>query len=171
MTGRTWLLSRCFATASGSRICRVARSKVWLRSQAERITRTLKPGGACNPFEGCGREMDHRQPQNPQEAYRRSCPICRLFGSTHYGGRLATTDAYAVGPVPRPQQRDGVGIDRFTGGSYQGAKFDLEVIVGGTFEARLHLRNYELWQLGLVGFCCRTWPMVIRNRQRQVRAG
>lgn len=123
-----------------------------LRSHAERIARTLKPGSACNPFEGCGSEMDRREPANPQQAYRRSCPICRLFGSTAYGGRLATTDAYAVGQPPRPQQRDGVGIDRFTGGSYQRAKFDLEVIVGGTFETQLHLRNYELWQLGLVGF-------------------
>jgi CRISPR-associated RAMP protein (TIGR02581 family) len=123
-----------------------------LRSHAECIARTLKPDSACNPFEGCGREMDRRDPATPQEAYRRSCPICRLFGSTHYGGRLATTDAYAVGTPPCPQQRDGVGIDRFTGGSYQGAKFDLEVIVGGTFETKLHLRNYELWQLGLMSF-------------------
>jgi CRISPR-associated RAMP protein (TIGR02581 family) len=88
---------------------------------------------------------------NP-EVYGQSCPICRLFGSTYYGGRLATTDAYAVGPAPRPESRDGVGIDRFTGGASRGAKFDLEVITGGVFEMTLHLRNFELWQLGLVSF-------------------
>jgi len=138
-----------------------------LRSHAERIARTLKPGSACNPFLkdsddiSCGNRLDdedkerkghHQNQLTPQESYHMMCPICRLFGSTYYGGRLATTDAYAVGVVPRPQQRDGVGIDRFTGGSYSGAKFDLEVVVDGTFEARLHIRNYELWQLGLVGF-------------------
>jgi CRISPR/Cas system CSM-associated protein Csm3 (group 7 of RAMP superfamily) len=88
---------------------------------------------------------------NP-EAYSQSCPICRLFGSTYYGSRLATADAYTVGPPPRPESRDGVGIDRFTGGASRGAKFDLEVITGGAFETTLHLRNFELWQLGLVGF-------------------
>ena len=86
------------------------------------------------------------------EIYDQSCPICRLFGSTYYGGRLATTDAYTVGPAPRPESRDGVGIDRFTGGASRGAKFDLEVITGGVFETTLHLRNFELWQLGLIGF-------------------
>ncbi|MCZ7575155.1 MAG: RAMP superfamily CRISPR-associated protein [Ardenticatenaceae bacterium] len=86
------------------------------------------------------------------ELYGQSCPICRLFGSTYYGARLATTDAYAIGPAPRPESRDGVGIDRFTGGASRGAKFDLEVIIGGVFETTLHLRNFELWQLGLVGF-------------------
>jgi CRISPR/Cas system CSM-associated protein Csm3 (group 7 of RAMP superfamily) len=88
---------------------------------------------------------------NP-EVYTQSCPICRLFGSTYYGGRLATADAYAVGPAPRPESRDGVGIDRFTGGASRGAKFDLEVITGGEFETTLHLRNFELWQLALIGF-------------------
>jgi CRISPR/Cas system CSM-associated protein Csm3 (group 7 of RAMP superfamily) len=88
---------------------------------------------------------------NP-DLYGQSCPVCRLFGSTYYGGRLATADAYAVGPAPRPESRDGVGIDRFTGGASRGAKFDLEVITGGVFETTLHLRNFELWQLGLIGF-------------------
>lgn len=82
---------------------------------------------------------------------RESCPICRLFGSTMFAGRLATADAYAVGRVPAPQTRDGVGIDRFTGGAFPRAKFDLEVVTEGRFETTLHLRNFELWQLGLVG--------------------
>lgn len=134
-----------------------------LRSHAERIARTLRMPSACDPFskEGetmfCGERFEQRKkrfdetPNNP-EAYAQSCPICRLFGSTWYAGRLATTDAYAVGAAPRPESRDGVGIDRFTGGAAHGAKFDLEVITGGTFETTLHLRNFEIWQLGLVGF-------------------
>lgn len=86
-----------------------------------------------------------------RRAYRDSCPICRLFGSTMFAGRLATADAYAVGVAPSPQTRDGVGIDRFTGGASPRAKFDLEVVAEGRFETTLHLRNFELWQLGLVG--------------------
>lgn len=151
-----------------------------LRSHAERIARTIGPEEtiiACDPFkkEGpeafCGHCFENRDHQNPhlsesfrlpdpdekpdeinQAVYRDSCPICRLFGSTRFAGRLATADAYAVGPAPAPQTRDGVGIDRFTGGAAERVKFDLEVITGGRFATSLHIRNFELWQLGLVGF-------------------
>jgi CRISPR-associated RAMP protein (TIGR02581 family) len=133
-----------------------------LRSHAERIARTLNQAAACNPFAEayqsdafCGLCFDARKKQeeldNPQ-VYADSCPICRLFGSTCYAGRLATEDAYAVGGAPRLQQRDGVGIDRFTGGAAHGVKFDLEVVTEAVFATRLHLRNFELWQLGLLGF-------------------
>jgi len=143
-------------------------SKGVLRSHAERIARTLNPEAACNPFAqvdeeatSCGLIFDRRRKvgnlpdqadQVNQLVYRESCPICKLFGSTWYAGRLATADAYAEGRAPQPQQRDGVGIDRFTGGAAQGVKFDLEVVTEGTFVTTLHLRNFELWQLGLLGF-------------------
>ena len=45
-----------------------------------------------------------------------------------------------------------MGIDRFTGGTAGGAKFNFEVISEGVFATALHIRNFELWQLGLVGF-------------------
>lgn len=154
-----------------------------LRSHAERITRTLSETAACDPFAKtgpwmfCGNGFEkirhdadlsghrdltgHRLPDPNtdvdalnQTVYSASCPICRLFGSTWYAGRLATADAYAVGDAPAPQPRDGVGIDRFTGGSAasSGALFNFEVITEGRFRTTLHLRNFELWQLGLVGF-------------------
>jgi CRISPR-associated RAMP protein (TIGR02581 family) len=137
--------------------------KGMLRSHAERIARTFDETKACDPFSKsgptmfCGHRFEARKKrfeENPNnaEVYAGSCPICRLFGSTWYGGRLATADAYAEGPLPRTEQRDGVGIDRFTGGASRGAKFELEVITSGDFVTSLHLRNFELWQLGLVGF-------------------
>jgi CRISPR-associated RAMP protein (TIGR02581 family) len=130
-----------------------------LRSHAERITRTFDESKACDPFGDnfCGARFESQKKQRggkgPEnhEVYRNSCPICLLFGSTWYGGRLATADAYAE-DTPRREQRDGVGIDRFTGGSSRGAKFELEVVTSGEFATSLHLRNFELWQLGLVGF-------------------
>jgi hypothetical protein len=70
-------------------------------------------------------------------------------------GRLAE-DAYAVGEAPKPQQRDGVGIDRFTGGASRGAKFELEVITGSQFKTALHLQKFRAGQLGLVEFVCKT---------------
>src|SRR5581483_1816282 len=46
---------------------------------------------------------------------------------------------------------DGVGIDRLTGGASHGAKFELEVMsTGAIFETDIHLRNFEIWQLGML---------------------
>ncbi len=134
-----------------------------LRSHAERISRTLNPDATCDPFAkkddeepSCSARFDvrkdNREKLDPPTAYRDACLICKLFGSTSFAGRLATADAYAVGDPPKPRRRDGVGIDRFTGGASSGAKFELEVLTEGTFGTKLYMRNFELWQLGLVGF-------------------
>lgn len=147
-----------------------------LRSHAERIARTLSSAASCNPFVEanepeafCGACFEARKKAKDElgnsTVYSDSCPICRLFGSTWYAGRLATEDAYAIDGAPRPEQRDGVGIDRFTGGAAQGAKFDLEVVTGGVFITHLHLRNFELWQLGLLGF------VVADLKDRLIRVG
>ncbi|KAA0221423.1 CRISPR-associated RAMP protein [candidate division KSB1 bacterium] len=135
-----------------------------IRSHAERIARTIKSNAACDPFSpqgelaACGNVLDDlkrskrgNDPTTP-EVYKNSCLACRLFGNTWLLGRFATEDAYIEGDPPQIQVRDNVGIDRFTGGSFHSAKFDLEVITGGIFKTTLHLQNFELWQLGLIGF-------------------
>jgi hypothetical protein len=82
-----------------------------------------------------------------------------MFGSLKFGGRFSIGDAYplegAEHPAPRLEQRNGVGIDRFTGGTVPGLLFDLQVLVGGTFEARARLENFELWQLAALNFLLR----------------
>src|SRR5207302_2675435 len=53
--------------------------------------------------------------------------------------------------LQKVEQRNGVGIDRLTGGTSQGALFELEVVPGGmVFETEIHLRNFEIWQLGML---------------------
>lgn len=146
-----------------------------LRSHAERIARTLCSGrvGACNLFladkrdkawaepEGfCGAKFqerkDREQKLTPPTVYSDSCPACKVFGSTFLIGRLAVPDAYLLPESSyRTERRDGVGIDRFTGGSSSGALFDLEVITDATFGVQLQLVNFELWQLGWVAFVLR----------------
>lgn len=136
-----------------------------VRSHAERIARTVNDFAACNPFGtwrdkalSCSAALEVKKRKERMfdlttpDVYKHSCPICRMFGNTFVMGRVATEDAYVVGEAPRIQQRDGVGIDRFTGGASRGAKFELEVITGGEFKTFLHLQNFELWQLGLLGF-------------------
>ena len=138
-----------------------------LRSHLERIARTLKQGSVCIPYYdnpskidmipvaaeqesyGCGFRSRQDSDSNPSSAaYADSCAACRLFGSLKFGGRFSISDAY---PLPHhdpvPESRDGVAIDRFTGGTVRGALFDLQVLVGGKFEATLRLTNFEIWQL------------------------
>jgi CRISPR-associated RAMP protein (TIGR02581 family) len=127
-----------------------------IRSHCERIVRTIKEETACNPFmnsganQSCGKLFENSGLSN-EEVYRNSCPICKMFGSTAYGSRVGTSDCYLINN-PSKQVRDGVGIDRFTGGAFDRAKFDLEVYTGAKFEGEIHVRNFELWQLGLLGF-------------------
>src|SRR6266566_1385318 len=148
------------------------------RSHIEKIVCSLKPRVVCYPFEGneerqagldqrqrdyrdsCGgmfnqfarRSDDNRRllEERTDLVYAASCPTCRLFGSTGFIGRLAISDAYLASSEIK-EQRDGVGIDRLTGGASHGAKFELEVVsTGVVFETDIHLRNFEIWQLGML---------------------
>lgn len=87
-----------------------------------------------------------------EQVYHDSCPVCRLFGSTSFIGRLSIGDGYLTTPgTGRTETRDGVGIDRFTGGAAHGAKFELEAVsTGVTFKTDILLRNFECWQLGML---------------------
>lgn len=154
--------------------------------------------GACNPFltskketdwrksEGfCGAKFERRKDvakkarergEQPEDLstpayYRDSCPACKVFGSTFLIGRLAVPDAYIPeGSSYRTERRDGVGIDRFTGGSSPNAKFDLEVVTEAKFEARLQLVNFELWQLGWLAYVmrdlCEGWVGIGSGKSR-----
>ncbi|GIW92209.1 MAG: hypothetical protein KatS3mg110_0250 [Pirellulaceae bacterium] len=135
-----------------------------LRSHLERIARTLRPGSVCIPYYdrrrqlpvpvaeernsyGCGYRSRSSDDSSAQ-SYADSCAACRLFGSLKFGGRLSISDAYPLpGHQPKLERRNGVGIDRFTGGTVRGVLFDLQALVGGRFAATIRLVNFELWQL------------------------
>ncbi len=137
---------------------------VW-RSWCEKIARTISNGVplACDPFNNildtenlsCSKRLEKMDTSN---VYALSCPICKLFGNTSQGSRIRISDAYIVnGDIARDNLpvRDGIGIDRFTGGSSSGAKFRYQYLSDKTFEAEIHIRNFELWQLGLLGYLFR----------------
>ena len=83
-----------------------------------------------------------------------SCLICKLFGSTESASRLLIRDAYLKnGSDDKTEKRSGVGIDRFTGGASSGALFELEVVKSSVeFKTQIYIRNFELWQLGLLAY-------------------
>ncbi len=127
------------------------------RSYAERIIRTLAPAGGppvCVPYAGrkdpetaCGERLKN---VDKPTAYKRSCPACRLFGSLAFAGRIAIRDAYLKSKDFDVEVRDGVAIDRHTGGVAGPAKFQLEVLTRGEFETVIGVDNFELWQVGLL---------------------
>lgn len=153
-----------------------------LRSQAERIARTLNPEGACDPFAvispgrswpadlACSERIVWRQEKkdptlDAKHLYTEVCPICRLFGHVAWGRRLRITDFYPV-DTPDAVQMTHIGIDRVSGGvatKYEGqgkpAKggrtFNQEYVYKARLRGSIILENYELWQLGLLGFLWR----------------
>lgn len=145
-----------------------------LRSYCEKICRTLRaePVPVCLPYLkksskpeeenqlSCGLILSNWKSQKPEreisswDAYRVSCPTCRLFGSLQFTGRCSFSDGYAVEPCLL-EKRDCVAIDRITGGAAPNAKYDLEVLTKGVFEASISLTNFEHWQLGLLGLALR----------------
>jgi CRISPR-associated RAMP protein (TIGR02581 family) len=137
------------------------------RSHIEKVVNSIQPRVACNPLSrpedrrddrqlyrsSCGGRFSDKTPS--YEVYARSCPVCRLFGSTSYIGRIAIEDAYlpldAFEEKKLIEHRDGIAIDRLTGGTSGNAKFDLETVTADiTFTTTLHLRNFEIWQLGML---------------------
>lgn len=136
------------------------------RSHIEKVINSIRPRVACNPFQGpkdsgdrmlyrdfCGSGFDDKD--LPHRVYADSCPVCRLFGSTGFASRLTIQDAYlpagSVGTKKLIEHRDCVAINRLTGGASGRAKFDLETVTAETtFTSVLCLRNFEIWQLGLL---------------------
>lgn len=148
------------------------------RSHSEKVVCSLQSRVVCYPFAGNEdketdlnkRRQDYRDScgavftqlakesvqyrakidEDTEFVYANSCPTCRLYGSTGFIGRIAIGDAYLVSKAVT-EQRDGVGIDRLTGGASHGAKFELEVVsTGVSFETDIHVRNFEIWQLGML---------------------
>ena len=153
--------------------------KGMIRSHAEKICRSLRetPVPVCLPYlkpgdesaeearqASCGLRLekfkkDKRKSSIPSpDVYSLSCLACRLFGCHSAIGRFAASDAYLAEDFKKNfvlEIRDGVAIDRFTGGAAKGAKYDLEVLTRGEFETVIEIRNFERWQLGLVGLILR----------------
>jgi CRISPR-associated RAMP protein (TIGR02581 family) len=144
-----------------------------IRSHAEKIVRSIKDENnplCCDPFDrntpskiSCSSRMDEPPATPPSERYKKICMICRLFGCTGIASRIQIHDS----PSPKNGEvimRDGIGIDRFTGGvassseegkESAGANFRNMVLHGYTFQNEISIRNFEIWQLGLMAYVFR----------------
>jgi len=137
-----------------------------LRSHSERLVRSAGRF-ACDPTKTnmkvpearftCGiRRPNGPKPGDYVDPYRHggNCAACFTFGSLKLAGRFRVADAYPSETTweetNRTEVRTGVGIDRKSQASAQGALYDTEVVVSGGFEAHVQGENFSLWQLGLI---------------------
>jgi CRISPR-associated RAMP protein (TIGR02581 family) len=132
-----------------------------IRAHAERIVRTVgtdKPSNttiwASDPLDRSAfRELEKEK--DSRQVYRLSSFTDQMFGSTAISSRVRIEDAY---PVDRHQiiveERNGVAIDRVFGSVAVGP-FNYQVCTAGEFRTKIHLKNFTLAQLGLIGLVLR----------------
>jgi hypothetical protein len=104
--------------------------------------------GPAAPFLACSKVLVNDEDERVAVPYHSSCPVCRLFGNTAQASRLSFSDA----ELDRPTELavvDNVAISRQTGAVH--SPFRAVVLRKATATVKLRLRNFELWQAGLLG--------------------
>jgi CRISPR/Cas system CSM-associated protein Csm3 (group 7 of RAMP superfamily) len=134
-----------------------------IRAHTERIVRTvgsasrpsdLKKIWASDPLRDDAEKYFKAQKiTDPTAIYQQSCFVGQLFGNTSIASRLRIEDAYPDGAV-KLEERNGVAIDRIFGSVAVGP-FNYQVCTQGTFKTKIHLKNFTLPQLGLLGLVLR----------------
>ncbi|MEL6454879.1 MAG: RAMP superfamily CRISPR-associated protein [Cyanobacteria bacterium J06623_5] len=139
-----------------------------LRAHTERIVRTVgsdrwpgnadaegaQPLWASNPLEKESYKYLEKE-TDPQKIYRLSSFTDQLFGSVMIASRFRVEDAYPMdADKVKTEERNGVAIDRVFGSVAVGP-FNYQVCTAGTFETKIHLKNFSLEQLGLIGLVLR----------------
>ncbi|NES65136.1 MAG: CRISPR-associated protein [Okeania sp. SIO2D1] len=138
-----------------------------IRAHAERIVRTVgreKPNNsnpkipwANNPLED---KYEYLKDSNGKdlpapEVYRKSSFTDQMFGNTSIASRIRIEDAYPTEVQPlKIEERNGVAIDRVFGSVAVGP-FNFQVCTSGEFNTKIHLKNFTLAQLGLIGLVLR----------------
>lgn len=133
-----------------------------IRAHAERIVRTVgsdqRPPNSDRIWASDPLNLKDYEYLNQKESwdiYKLSSFTDRLFGSVAIASRLRIEDAY---PVDRSQlqleERNGVAIDRVFGSVAVGP-FNYQVCTAGEFRTKIHLKNFSLAQLGLIGLVLR----------------
>ena len=132
-----------------------------IRAHAERIVRTL--GRDSNPNDPkvlwandpLNDKHDYLKNKSSSDIYKFSSFTDRIFGNTSIASRLRIEDAH---PIDRKQlkiqERNGVAIDRVFGSVAVGP-FNYQVCTAGEFRTKIHLKNFSLAQLGLIGLVLR----------------
>lgn len=132
-----------------------------IRAHAERIVRTVgserynsqKPNApwANDPLND---KYEYLKGESA-DIYRLSSFTDQIFGNTSIASRVRIEDAYPVDlKKVKVEERNGVAIDRIFGSVAVGP-FNYQVCTAGEFHTKIHLKNFSLAQLGLIGLVLR----------------
>jgi len=134
-----------------------------IRAHAERIVRTVgtdkrptngDPLWASNPLNRDELKYLESIPDS-QDIYRLSSFTDQMFGNTSIASRVRIQDAHPIDKKQlKIQERNGVAIDRVFGSVAVGP-FNYQVCTAGEFRTKIHLKNFSLAQLGLIGLVLR----------------
>ncbi len=130
-----------------------------IRAHAERIVRTVGSDKSSSnriwANDPLNDKREYLSNKSSSEIYKLSCFTDQMFGSPEIASRVRIEDAY---PVDRTQlkieERNGVAIDRVFGSVAVGP-FNYQVCTTGEFKTKIHLKNFTLAQLGLIGLVLR----------------
>lgn len=134
-----------------------------IRAHAERIVRTVgrdkRPTNgnalwASNPLDL--NELKYLDTlSDSKDIYRLSSFTDQMFGNTSIASRVRIEDAYPdKSQTLKIEERNGVAIDRVFGSVAVGP-FNYQVCTSGEFKTKIHLKNFSLAQLGLIGLVLR----------------
>lgn len=139
------------------------------RSHLERVLRGLTPeddARICDPlddlfeeqgrpdsqFAGCSTVLEKKKQQFRRRddfpAYRYSCPVCRMFGNTTQGSRVAISDGVVLNRAELIS-REHVRVERHSG-QVTGGILKFFALSNVQVQVIVTVRNFELWQLLLV---------------------
>lgn len=102
--------------------------------------------GLKTGYESCSSRLGTKQKVRSEHPYRDSCPVCRLFGNTVQGSRITISDASWESGISVMAENNA--ISRQTGAAI--SPFKTMVVRNAVFKGCLRLRNFELWQVGLL---------------------
>jgi hypothetical protein len=104
--------------------------------------------GPAQPYQACSKVLVNDKDERVAVPYHDSCPVCRLFGNTAQASRLSFSDAELILPIELAEL-DNVAISRQTGAVH--SPFKALGLRNAKATLKLRLRNFELWQAGLLG--------------------
>lgn len=133
-----------------------------IRAHAERIVRTIgkdkKPNNSDELWASNPLNLDEYKYldsiTDSRHIYRDSSFTDQMFGNTSIASRIRIEDAYPEPKSLKLEERNGVAIDRVFGSVAVGP-FNYQVCTAGEFKTKIHLKNFSLAQLGLIGLVLR----------------
>lgn len=129
-----------------------------IRAHCERIVRTVGNDQiwANDPIDDHNNEHLEAVKGNSAKIYKQSSFTDQMFGNTYIASRVRIEDAYPTPTTPvKMEERNGVAIDRVFCSAVRGALFNYQVCTQGEFRTKIHLKNFTLPQLGLIGLVLR----------------